>query len=216
MKPSNEFHYRRHSRTGSAIDDGRDLVPTAVVANPAQRFGMLLNDGRTRVAFLEHTMAEAHDPAFVRQRLPHPSLRPIAALDLDKHLCDGLIRSPMERPLHRADGRSNGRVQIRHGRRGHAGREGGGIEFMLSIKCKRHVEYAGHRSGRVVVSPVGEQEEQIFGEAQISLRSHAAFPVREPMCRRNDERDLRQQSDRFADVRVVGIVGGIRIGHAQQ
>src|SRR5262245_25828145 len=68
-----------------AIDDGRDFVPTVVAADLAQRFGLLLNDGRASVTFLEHTMTEAHDPAFVCQPLLHPSLRPLAALDFEKH-----------------------------------------------------------------------------------------------------------------------------------
>src|SRR5256885_1807565 len=78
------------------IDDGRNLVPPAVAADPAQRFGLLLHDGRPRVAVLEDPMAEAHDALFVCQRFPHPSLRPLAALDPEKHLCDGLIGAPTQ------------------------------------------------------------------------------------------------------------------------
>src|SRR2546430_7204844 len=59
------------------IDDGRNLVPPAVAADPAQRFGLLLHDGRPRVAVLEDPMAEAHDALFACQGHPHPSLRPL-------------------------------------------------------------------------------------------------------------------------------------------
>jgi len=87
---------------------------------------------------------------------------------------------------------------------------------MLSIERERHVEHVGHCFGRLIASPIGKEEKQVLGEAQISLWFHSGFPVREPMRSRDDERDLRQQSDRFTNICVVRPVGGIRIGHAQQ
>ena len=78
-------------------------------------------------------------------------LRLVVAPDTEKHLCDGLIGSPVERPLQRPDGRGNGRMQIRHRRGGDAGREGGGIEFMLGIERERHVEYVGHCGCRLII-----------------------------------------------------------------
>ena len=88
---------------------------------------------------------------------------------------------------------------------------------MLGIERERHIEHVGHGFGPLIVSPVGKQEEADFRRSSDQLAgSHAGFPVREPMRRRDDERDLRQQPDRFTHICVMRTVGGIRIGHAQQ
>src|SRR5256885_16952752 len=75
------------------IDDGRNLVPPAVAADPAQRFGLLLHDGRPRVAVLEDPMAEGHDALLACQGHPHPSLRPLG-LSIPRNISATAHRRP--------------------------------------------------------------------------------------------------------------------------
>src|SRR3989441_7798186 len=81
------------------IHDGRDVVPPRVAARPAQGLGMTLDDGRAGVALAQHAMAEAHHAPLLRQRVAHPALGPVAALDLQQHGGHRLVGAPWSGPL---------------------------------------------------------------------------------------------------------------------
>ncbi len=87
---------------------------------------------------------------------------------------------------------------------------------MFGVKDERYIQHAGHSLGLVVALMVGQQIEQVLGEAQAGSRPDLPFAVRKPVGGGDQDRDLSQQSNGLADIRLVRTVGGIGVGHAEQ
>ena len=102
----------------------------------------------------------------------------IFLIDGEKHAHYRLICAPMERTLEGADSAGNGGVNVRQGGRDDPGGEGGGIQLMVGMKDKRHVERLG--GGRRRLFPFN-----IHRKLAAWLRDRSASTTGLPLRRRS-------------------------------
>ena len=101
---------------------------------------------------------------------------------------------------------------------------------MLGVEDQRDVQHAGHGPGSRVPVPVGQQVEQVFGEAARRARLDLPLGMREAVRGCDHDGDLGQQTDGLAHIgrlraddrtlpprarRDAPLTRGIGISHAQ-
>jgi hypothetical protein len=98
------------------------------------------------------------------------------------------------------DGASDGRMHIGHGAGDDAGGKSRGVQFMIGMEDQRHVERAGGRwNGFGAV----EHPEKIGSVIQRRIGLDDGLALADAVVAGDQHRQLRGQSERFADVRIV-------------
>ena len=86
---------------------------------------------------------------------------------------------------------------------------------MFRIQNQRDIQQLPHGFAGLVPVTVGEKPEEIVGQAQPGLRPYHRLAVSTPVRRCNHERNVSHESDGFAQVGIVRMIGGVRVGHAK-
>jgi hypothetical protein len=196
------------------LDRERGLGPLAaeLLRDPAQQ-------DRPRVVGGVDAVAEAHDPIARRHRVAHPPLGIAGPVDLVQHVERPARCAAVQRSRQRPDGTADGAGQVGAGRGDDPGGEGRGVEAVVHgqdqvlLQCT-HLRGRGLRAG--------DHPEQVRDVSQIGTGREGSFAVAQPMCRRDDGRHHRAQTQGLVDQLVAVDVqgrppagGGPQGGHAR-
>ena len=137
-------------------------------------------------------------------------------LDLLHHQHDLLVGPAVQRALERADAGHDRGVHVGQGRRGDAGREGGGVELVIGVEDEGDVEGLGGQRRRLLAA---HHVQEVARRLSCGFGATGGLAAADALPRRHQRGQLRGEAQRLSQRGLAAVVGRVRIeggerGHA--
>ena len=177
----------------------------------AQLIGELLRHAlevrRARVERGVHTVADAHDAAFVGQAILDVRVDLVDLANLVEHLDDALVGAAVQRALERADGAGDGAVHIAERCDGHAAAEGAGVKAVVGVQDVANVDGALHVGAGLFAV---DEPQEVGRLAQLGIAREDLLAQTVAVKGRDEHRHLRDEVQALG-ARAVEVVAGLGI-----